>query len=379
MKRAFVVGLALAVSIGTVLAQPKKTPPPGAPAGGSGSAIPPKPEQDPKPNLPAGETTSPWAAGVSAEQKAMAFQKFEEANLKLNDGSVKQAVALYREALAHWNHPAIHYNLALALVSLDLPIEIEASLLEAVKYGEAPLEKAQFEHAKEYLLLIQKQIAEVEVSCDKMGAEVLLDGQPLFTVKPGAPNRYAGKVKIGKHTFVAKKTGYNAQIEAPFIGPGENFRINLKLYTSDELTRYKRRFDQKWMPFAVIGGGVALALGGGLMQLSANSSFKEFDDKIARCNADTMGGNRGCMDTSLDDLKKSGNTKRSIGYVGYGVGAGAIAVGALLLYLNREQPYQITADQYIREQENKKSATGGVSVVPVISPEVAGAVVQGRF
>jgi hypothetical protein len=373
MKRAFVLVLALGVSIGTVLAQPQKTPPPTPATPGSGSA----PTSGTLQSGAGGAT--PWADGVTAENKTLAFQKFEEGNQKLNDGSVKAAVALYREALKHWNHPAIHYNLALALVSLDQPIEIEASLLEAVKYGEAPLEKVQFEHAKEYLLLIQKQIAEVEVSCDKLGAEVLLDGQLLFTVKAGDRNRYAGKVKIGKHTFVAKKTGYNAQIEAPFIGPGEKFRINLKLYTSDELTRYKRRIDKKWVPWAVIGGGAAFALGGGLMQLSANSSFKDFDNTIARCNSASTGGNMGCTESGLADIKSSGETKRTIGNVGYGLGAAAIVGGALLLYLNREQPYQITADQYIREQENKKAATGGVSVIPVISPEIAGAMVQGRF
>src|ERR1041385_4702832 len=105
-------------------------------------------------------------------------------------------------------------------MNLDQPIETYESLQQAIKFGPAPLEKDKFEHAKEYLVLIDKTLADVEVSCAKTGAKVLVDGKEAFT----APGKFAQKVKAGKHTFIAQKDGYDARVEAPKIGPGEKFR-----------------------------------------------------------------------------------------------------------------------------------------------------------
>ncbi len=235
MIKAIAVGLSVALSIGTVLAQPTGAPPKGAPrsspasaGSGSGSATPAAPTNPEKANtneaLQGGDR--PWATGVSADRQQVALRLFREGNVNHNDGLFGKATELYREALKSWDHPAIHYNLALSLMNLDHPIEVEQSLTKAVRFGPAPLEKDKFEHAKEYLLLVEKQLANIEVSCDKPDAKVSVDGKEVFTVKAGEPNIYKARVKIGKHTFVAEKPGYNAQVDAPFIGPGENFRID---------------------------------------------------------------------------------------------------------------------------------------------------------
>jgi hypothetical protein len=73
-------------------------------------------------------------------------------------------------------------------------------------------------------------------------------------------------------------------------------------------------------------------------------------------------------------MKKSGDSKRTLGYVGYGIAGAALVTGAVLIYLNRETSYEITADQYRKELGAKKTA-----IVPLLAPDVAGAVVFGRF
>src|SRR5262249_12356787 len=146
------------------------------------------------------EGDRPWANGVPPGEQQAALSLFQAGNAQLNDGLFAKAAERYREALKHWQHPAIHYNLALALMNLEQPIETFESRQRAIQYGPAPLEKDKFEHAKEYLVVIEKTIADVEVSCDKVGAEVLVDGKKVFT----GPGKYAGKVKIGKHTFIAQ-------------------------------------------------------------------------------------------------------------------------------------------------------------------------------
>jgi len=378
MKQAIVVVLGLALSLGTVLAQPNTTPPPApaptptAPGSGSGSNTGTSEKANPDENLNAGGADRPWAAGVTPERQQTAHKEFREGNSSLNDGLFKQAVEHYRSALKSWNHPAIHYNMALALLNLDQPIEVYESLENAIKYGAAPLEKDKYEHAKEYMLLVEKQIAEVDVSCNKVGAKVSIDGKEVFVVEEGGKNRYVGRVRIGKHTFVAEKTGYNAQIDAPFVEPGQKFRIELTLYTEDELTRYKRRWDKRWVPFAVIGGGVALGLAGGALELSARSSYRDFDDSIARCAMES--GTGGCENAGdFASKRDSGDTKRTLGFVGYGLAGAAVITGGVLLYLNRETSYKITADEYRHE----KSAP--VSVTPLVAPGLAGAAVFGSF
>src|SRR5262249_21121805 len=152
-----------------------------------------------------------------------------------------------------------------------------------IAYGEEPLEKDKYDHAKDYLRLVKGQIAEIEVTCDKYGARVSLDGKEVFV----APGRYAAKVKVGQHSFVAEKEGYNARITAPFIGPGDHFRIDLKLYTAEELTRYRRKWDSAWFPYVVMGAGALVGIGGGLLQMSAQSDYDAHNAAVAACQTPT--------------------------------------------------------------------------------------------
>ena len=72
--------------------------------------------------------------------------------------------------------------------------------------------------------------------------------------------------------------------------------------------------------------------------------------------------------------RDSGNTKRTLGYVGYGVAGAAIVTGIALVYLNRETSYEITADEYRRQQ-----GSGPVAITPLVAPGMAGAMVHGHF
>jgi hypothetical protein len=385
MTRVIIACLAIGFGFGAAQAQPapkqKKVP---VPAPTPSPAPPPTPAPEPGPTtnpsgdkadkLTSGGTERPWANGVSQDRQDAAIKLFVEGNGYLNDGIFTKAVESYREALKSWDHPAIHYNMALALTKLDRPIEVEISLEKAIAFGPAPLETAdKFEHAKEYLVLNAKQLAWIEVSCDKIGAKVSVDNEEMFTVTAGQENKKSRRVTVGKHTIVAEKTGYNATVEPSYIEPGQKFAINIKLYTSDELRRTKRRWNKTWMPYAVIAGGVVVGGVGALMQLSAQSSYDDYDKEIARCNGESMNG--GCEKlAAITDLKDSGNTKRTLGYVGYGLAGAAVITGAVLIYLNRETTYEITADEYKRQLREKP-----VSVVPMVAPGSAGAMVLGRF
>lgn len=372
-------GLSFALALGTAYAQP--APAPGAPSPTPAATTPPPDEPgQPGPTPTTGEKAGadesleqggeerPWAIGVSREQQKRALLQFREGNERLNNGLFARASESYRKALTHWDHPAIHYNLALAQMNLDQPIEAYESLEKAIRFGPAPLEKDKFDHAKEYMLLLEKQIASIEVSCDKPGAKVTVDGKEVFV----APGSYKARVRIGRHTFVAEKQGYTTRINAPFIGPGEKFRIELKLYTSEELTRYSRRWDATWMPYAVLGGGALIGAFGVGMELAARSSYNQYDTAVATCSTT----NAGCPTSGeITSIRDSGDTKKLVGYVAYGVAGATIAAGITLAILNRPKPYQIRPED-LQEEEDRR---GAVSITPIVTPTLAGAMVHGHF
>src|SRR5262249_55261526 len=134
----------------------------------------------------------------------------------------------------------------------------------------------------------------------------------------------------------------------------------------------RRRWSRTWMPYTVIGAGAFVGLVGGAFELVAKSNYKTFDSGVARCNTMAMG----CpSDTpGLLSTRNTGNTMRAIGYVGYGLAGGAIATGAVLAWLNRSKPYQVRPEE-IEDQKDQRS----VAVTPNVSPDMAGAMVQGHF
>ncbi|HXU69233.1 MAG TPA: hypothetical protein VN947_07875 [Polyangia bacterium] len=307
----------------------------------------------------------PWVFGVpKAEQKA-ALDLFREGNALLKESLFVQAAAKYREALSHWNHPGIHYNLALALLNLDQPVEVYKHLAEALKYGPAPLDADKFDHANRYRALIEKQLARIEISCDKPpGAVVTMDGLRLFS----APGRYEGLVRVGQHTVVATRKGFVTVQKTPNLPPGEKTMIDLRMFTAEQLTHYKRRWSV-YMPFAVLAAGIVVAGTGGILQWQANESFKAYDRGINSCSVGSLSG--GCTPNgSLADKRSAGNAMQGTAFAFYGIGAGLVAAGGVLAYLNRARPYHVEAES---------EGPPPVQVVPVVTSSAAGISVTVRY
>src|SRR5690606_8817981 len=137
MSRLIGVMLGVVLGMSSAFAQPAEAPE---------DVVPPTPTTGEKADT--GETLQkgaeaerPWAAGVSAAKQKAALLKFREANELLNQGLFARASEQDKIALADWKHPAIYYNLALALMNVDQPIEAYESLEQAIVYGPAPLEK----------------------------------------------------------------------------------------------------------------------------------------------------------------------------------------------------------------------------------------------
>lgn len=301
------------------------------------------------------EPERPWAKGVSASAQARALEIFRLGNAALKESQWLVASDHYREALALWDHPAINYNLALALLQLDQPIETYQRLEAALKYGAAPLDADKFEQAQRYHALVEKQVARLTLRCDLEGAVVKLNGKQVFV----APGTHQAMVRAGPVTVVAAKEGYLTNEQSPILRGGETRTIDLTLRAEEQAVEYRRLF-AAWIPFATLGVGAALAGGGVGLHLSARSQFAAYDRGVEGCVDQATGG---CVPSlALAALRTQGQGQQAGAIALYGIGGAAVAAGAVLLYVNRPQPYR--ADVKLESS---------LLLLPTVGPNGAGA------
>jgi len=111
--------------------------------------------------------------------------------------------------------------------------------------------------------------------------------------------------------------------------------------------------------WALVGGGAAVALVGGIVNMAANARNEELYEKYT---GDEFAGMSGTERQALYDQEYDSDvqSKRIAGYVLYGVGGAAAVAGGVLLILNKK----------------KGNAASGVSVAPMMGPDSTGAMLS---
>ena len=315
------------------------------------------------PSWGADEPERPWAKGVPKDRQARAIALFREGNTALKESLFPKASANYRDALQVWDHPAVHYNLALALVNLDQPLEVHEHLTAALKFGPAPLDDDKFQQAQRYLALIERQLTKVKISCNFSGASVRLDGRPLFT----APGKWEGQVRAGPHTMTASLEGFLSDERSMVLAGGDSQKFELRVYKSEELMEYRRAFSPA-IPWTALGVGVAAVGAGAALHLSAAKEFSGYDSDVTACA--TGKSNFGCFPNSdVQSRRTSAQSLQTGGIALYAVGGAAVVASAVLFYVGRPIAYQrtVTVD------------APRVTVLPLFSPSVTGAVAALEF
>src|SRR5262249_16931463 len=110
---------------------------------------------------PAPSSERPWAAGVSEAEQKTALDLFDLGNREFGESHIAGALKWYREAIQHWDHPSIRYNMAVCLIDLDQPLEADDNLQRSLAYGEAALPPEQYREALRYQKLIDAQVARI--------------------------------------------------------------------------------------------------------------------------------------------------------------------------------------------------------------------------
>ncbi len=345
-----------------------------APAAAQPEEKPDQPDQPPQDPIgeikPSDAAEKPWATGVPPEKKLKAQELFNEGNAAMSDGIFPTAAEKYREAITYWDHPGIHYNLALALVNLDQPVEMYNALEKALVHGSEPLGgEERFARAKDFLKLVEGNLVRVEYTVVEPGSVLILDGKEVLQ----GPGTFKAMIREGEHAIAARAEGYSpTQLNLKLLG-GETSRLEIKLFTDAELTREKRMMPG-WVPYAVLGVGVALGGVAVWQHTSAKTGFEDYDQAIADCAMDDPTGGCSNTDAATFNLKSSAESKQTLAAAMYTVGGVALAAGVVLVILNRPKTYRIDPLQV--QGENTDTA---VRLTPVFGPDHAGVAAFGRF
>ena len=294
-------------------AQPAPAPAP-APA-----PPPPPPPTSPEPR--------PWQVGVTDEARAEAQRWLDRGNELFVQNLYKEALEAYERGLASWDHPAIRFNVARALIALDRPIDALAALEVAMAHGAEPLADVWAE-AVNYRSLLHKQIGSLTVRCIQPDVTVSLDGEAL----PPCPIEVTRRVEPGRHVVVGRKDGFLTLTRETTVIGGACEQIELSLVALRDAAITRTRWPV-WKPWAVVGAGAAVAGLGVALELDARGKMDDYREALAaEC------GERGCPggpSASTTALADEGRLRNRLGTSMLVVGGLAVASGVVLVIANR--------------------------------------------
>ena len=292
---------------------------------------------------PAAPLSSPGSVcsqdAPAPETYARANALFEDGNRALADGLFKRAVALYRQALTHWDHAFVRYNLALALLELGQPITAHANMTHALRCPD-DLGQDRHEQARSYQRMLERQLARIEVTCTEPGANVRLDGSLLVP----CPGRRTQLIAPGPHQLVASKRGHRDRVKTLSLPPGaeRTVRITIDPIPPPAPAQPERRWAQ-WKPWVVVAAGSLVASTGGVLHWRSATNFSRADQVLhdLECSSRPAGDGvvDGCTLVELDDdattYRRRALWQQQWTYGVYAVAGGTLIAGALLVYANR--------------------------------------------
>lgn len=274
-----------------------------------------------------------WYRGVPKATQGQASDLFRKGNGHFEQNEYARAAELYEQAVALWDHPGIHFNLAVSLVNLDRVLEAYDHLQAALRFGPKGLEKTRYQDAQTYKRLLEGRLVPLSVETTQDGVEVTLDGKP---IQSGA-GRAQLTVLPGIHALVATKPGFETLTKSLTLVGGAPVVERVVLSPRQRQVRLERRY-RTWVPWTIagIGAGVAL-LGGGALVL-ARAHEREFETQFASecplgCRWEEPGKN---VDWKLHDRAE---IEHVTGLGLASLGGGLVLTGLIMVALN--QPREV--------------------------------------
>lgn len=301
----------------------------------------------------------PWVCGVSQEQQDQALQLFQDGNKLLELAVFGPAVAKYRIAIEIWDHPAIHYNMALAHNSLGSHAEAYHGLEQALRYNGQGLRPDERRQARKMIDQLRGKVGQVQVVCEQSDVAVTFDGESLVTC-PGTVTRWA---LIGERQIVASKPNHVQVNRAVTIASGKRTTVEIRLIANDQAMVSERHWPFE-IPVAITATGVALGVGGLALHVSARGNYDEYTRRLRiQCAG-------GCeeMPADVDELYSRARRRQVAAFSAYALAGIAMLGGLTMIYYNRERSVESEAMRYLmRIQVTPVASSDGLGVLAAVT------------
>jgi hypothetical protein len=301
------------------------------------AAAPAAAQSDPAVTPVSAVASRPWARGVSEERQRRALELYEAGTEALKNRQFAAAEARYREALGHWDHPSIHYHLAIVLINLERPIEAYRNLLASLRYGGAALHAHERAQALQHKIVLQQRLARLDVISAEPGSVVLVDGARVLT-DAGRDTRV---VLAGEHQVVVRKRGHVTWADSIELRPSTRLAVEV---------HGRREMVARWIPWAVVGAGAAVGGLGAVLHWRADVDMERFDSAVTQRCAN------GCDDAPVWLMERA-YREQDTAIIAYAAGTGMIVGGLVLAWINPERSFRL----------EQRRAPWQSSLVPLVS------------
>ncbi len=304
--------------------------------------------------LPEGKLGCTQCSPPQDQQRAQ--ELFQEAKSFLEQEQYGDAAARYERALAHWDNPLIRYALARALYLERRFVEAHAHVVEVLAYGAECFDPRMWDHVQKLAAFLQENLSsmrKIEIFCHEPGAQVDVGGMPGFLCRePMEPTRATcsspeARVEIrngwtitrrgevsrflhpGTYIISAIKPGHDSVARPVLVVAGRTSRVAIDL----AVTRRERR-ERAWprvLAWSMAGAGAVTVGVGGVLH-------------------------------GMENKPKNGSL------ISYGVGGTVAATGVALLLV-----------YYGRDAPREKRERSGIVVLPLVTGDSAGALVDFEF
>ena len=279
------------------------------------------------------EDREPWKVGVSKARQNHATQLFDQGNSFFEHHEYAKAVELYARALAEWDHPQIHFNMAVALISLDRFLDASSHVQAALKFGTDGLDNEKFIEAQNYARLLETRLVAFTVVAKQPGVRLTLDGSALPLVGDSA----SLTLTPGNHALVAAKDGFETTTRNLVLVAGKAATETIELEPRPRTFVLHRRF-RAWIPWTIAGAGAGTALLGAGLMVIGHSSMSQFEAKLGQMFPDGAASHDD-VPSSLWSLRTRAKVENGVGISLVCAGGAALATGLVMVALN--QPHQV--------------------------------------
>ena len=267
-------------------------------------------------------TANAWSKPKpKAAEKAAAQKLLAQGNQLVGEGDYVGALEKFRAAYDKFPSPKILLNIGTTLRQLGR--NVEAAEVYERYVADPEHDVAREKDVERVLAEIDAVVGRIVVTVDAPDATLRLDGKQVEPFAKGESRR----VEPGEHTLTAEKPGASPVVQSILVKPRQEHLVNL-------------RFAPPPPKVEPSGGGstartLGLALGGigGVTVIAGVIVGSVAIAQSGAANGHCYEGGKAC-DAKGIELDQSAKTSATISTVGFAVGGGLLAAGALIFFIS---------------------------------------------